>query len=245
MHAIILAAGVGSRLDLPESQPKALLEIGGQSLMARQLENLSQLNVRRVTVCVGHQADHLTTEIQRTGHPEVQCVINTQYHLGSVRSLWAVRAALTSGADILVLDADVLYCPSLLARLVNSPIQNCLLLDRDYPPGDEPVKICVRQNAIVEFRKRPDPAIAFDFAGESVGFFKFAPAAAAALARLTERYIDTGRSNEPHEEAIRDLLLTENHAPGFEDITGAPWIEIDFPADLRRAREEILPRISP
>lgn len=29
----------------------------------------------------------------------------------------------------------------------------------------------------------------------------------------------------------------------FEDITGIPWIEIDFAAEIERARNEILPRI--
>lgn len=244
VHAIILAAGVGSRLELADGLPKALMEIGGQSLMARQLQTLARLHVSRVTVCLGHGAAALEAAIQQGGHPAVHCVLNPDYRLGSVRSLWSVRAALTSGADILVLDADVLACPSLLARLVNSPLENCLLLDRDYPPDDEAVKICVRHNAVVEFRKRPDPAIAWDFAGESVGYFKFAPAAAAALARLTERYVTAGLSEEPHEEAIRDLLLCGDYSAGFEDITGTPWIEIDFPADLRRARDEIWPKIS-
>ena len=29
----------------------------------------------------------------------------------------------------------------------------------------------------------------------------------------------------------------------FEDITGIPWIEIDFAADIERANAEVLPRI--
>jgi choline kinase len=29
------------------------------------------------------------------------------------------------------------------------------------------------------------------------------------------------------------------------DVTGAPWIEIDFPGDVIRATEEILPRLQP
>jgi choline kinase len=29
------------------------------------------------------------------------------------------------------------------------------------------------------------------------------------------------------------------------DITGAPWIEIDFPSDVIRATEEILPVLQP
>jgi choline kinase len=30
---------------------------------------------------------------------------------------------------------------------------------------------------------------------------------------------------------------------GYEDVTGLSWIEIDFPDDVRRAEEEVLPRV--
>jgi choline kinase len=74
-----------------------------------------------------------------------------------------------------------------------------------------------------------------------VGFFRFSARAAAELAGRTEGYIYEGRAEAPYEEAIRDLLLANPDDFGFEDITGVPWIEIDFPEDLRRAEEEVLP----
>jgi choline kinase len=53
-----------------------------------------------------------------------------------------------------------------------------------------------------------------------------------------------GRRRDPYEEAIRDVLLTSQRRTfSFEDITGMPWIEIDFAADVERATCEILPRI--
>ena len=54
-----------------------------------------------------------------------------------------------------------------------------------------------------------------------------------------------GRSHEPYEETIRDVLLTSPRGKfAFEDITGLPWIEIDFAEDVERAKTEILPQIS-
>ena len=47
----------------------------------------------------------------------------------------------------------------------------------------------------------------------------------------------------PHEEALRDMLLASPGDYGFEDVTGLPWVEIDFPEDVTRANEEILPAI--
>ena len=39
------------------------------------------------------------------------------------------------------------------------------------------------------------------------------------------------------------LLASPPGRFGFEDITGLPWIEIDFAADMARAASEILPRL--
>ena len=111
--------------------------------------------------------------------------------------------------------------------------------------GEEPVKLCVRDGRIVEFRKQVDPALAYDFHGESVGFFKLSEEMALALAEMVERYVSAGRRDEFYEEAIRDLVLGD-HGPrfGFEDVTGLPWIEIDFPQDVARAEREVLPRMT-
>ena len=63
------------------------------------------------------------------------------------------------------------------------------------------------------------------------------------LAMRTEAYVAAGRRDAPHEEAIRDLALEYPAEFHIEDVTGLPWIEIDFPEDVARARDEILPRL--
>ena len=138
--------------------------------------------------------------------------------------------------------ADVLYDEGLLRRLVTSRHQNCLLLDRAFTPGDEPVKLCIRNGEIVEFRKWLSAE--FDFCGESVGLFKLSAPVAEKIIAQTKLYLMQGRRQEPYEEAIRDVLLTsERRTFSFEDISGMAWIEIDFAADVERATSEILPRI--
>jgi choline kinase len=116
-------------------------------------------------------------------------------------------------------------------------------LDRDFAPGDEPVKIAVRDGVMVEFRKRLAGELSYDIIGESVGFFRFGAACAAAIAARCARYDAEGLADAPHEEALRDELLARPADFGFEDVSGLPWIEIDFPEDVRRASDEILPAI--
>ncbi|MGD9603038.1 MAG: NTP transferase domain-containing protein [Gammaproteobacteria bacterium] len=242
MRAVMLAAGVGNRLGTATDGPKSLLTFGGRTLLERHLENLASLGVASLTLCVGYRAELIEAHIENAPLP-VRCIHNADYRRGSVVSLWTVREALTCDDDILLMDADVLYAPALLSRLAHSPHPNCFLLDEDFVPGDEPVKICVKNGRIVEFRKRIAADLRYDFWGESVGFFKFGPSCARALAKGCETYVDAGRLDEPYEEIIRDLVLEDRYPLAFERVAALPWLEIDFPEDLVRARDAILPQL--
>jgi len=243
MRALILAAGVGRRLRAVHDAPKCLLELGGRSLLARQLEALAACGVGEVVICTGYRHERVAAAIPAGAG--VELVSNPRYEQGSVLSLWCLREHLGQPGGALVLDADVLFDPRILARLLASEHGNCLLLDRDFEAGEEPVKVLLRDGRIRELRKRVDPGLAFDLCGESIGFYRFDAGAGAALRTILERYERAGRTGEPHEEAIRELVLSQPEAFGYEDVTGLAWTEIDFPEDLRRAREAILPRIEP
>jgi choline kinase len=141
------------------------------------------------------------------------------------------------------MDADVLYYRGLLERLIASPHPTSILLDRDFEPGDEPVKVCIRGGRLVEFRKVIGN-IDTDFTGEWPGFLKLSPQSASALVDTMRVFLESERARQPMEEAIREIMLSERGgAFGWEDITGLPWIEIDFPDDVTRARDIILPQI--
>ena len=246
MYAIILAAGRGSRLaeHNPEGHPKCLMEFGGRSLLARHLDLLYRFGVARADLVVGYEADRIVEHVSTlASRPDIALHFNPRYEQGSVISLWAAADTLQAGEPVLVMDADVLYHPNILQTLVETSIENCYLLDRDFAHGDEPVKIAVQGGVMFEFRKRLPENLQYDTLGESVGFFRFGPDCAARIAETCARYDAEGLADAPHEEALRDVLLASPREFGFEDISGLPWIEIDFPEDVDRAGSEILPAI--
>lgn len=245
MQAIILAAGVGERLGAAAGgRPKSLLDMGGATLLARHVRTLQALGIKPIHVVTGFRADLIAAELATLpGGHDVQQLHNAAYREGSVRSLWTARDVLCGGMPVLLMDADVLCDPAIPALLARTTVANCFLLDRDFEPGDEPVKLCLSGGRIVEFRKQVAPGLAWDLQGESVGFFRFAPDMAAALARRCTEYVSGDRAHEPYEEALRDLVLARPDSFGHEDVTGRPWIEIDFPDDVNRARTDILPRL--
>jgi choline kinase len=239
---ILLVAGVGRRLNGAAEGPKVLLDFGGKTLLERHLAALEANGLEDIHLTVGYESDQIRAELGRLGHQDrITLVENPDYRLGSLVSFFVQNKLLTSGKTIILMDGDVLYPPEMIRRLLESPQENVLLLDRNIEPGDEPVKICLKDGKIVDFRKKPVQA--HDWHGESVGFFRFSPEMAVELADICAIYVKEGRTREEYEEAIRDKILVEPDRFAATDISDIPWTEIDFIEDVERARQQILPRL--
>ena len=138
------------------------------------MEILNDLGTDRIIIITGYRHDQIDAALEQVeSRAPVETVVNPDYEAGSVVSLYCACDFLTDGAGAILMDADVLYDPEVLGRLFRTRYGNCFLLDRDFEPGDEPVKLCVAGATPVEFRKKPDSNIAWDYQGESVGFFRF------------------------------------------------------------------------
>lgn len=237
MKAIILAAGKGKRLDqIRGDDPKCLLEIGGVSLIERQIQALKAVGINEIVVVVGFGKEHVKA---RCG-AEVGYVENEVHEqTNSLYSLWLTRELLTEG--FVVLNADVLFHIQLLSDLVSANHENALLVS--YAPsaalGDEEMKVKVRKGVVVDISKQMSPAEAD---GENVGIVKFGPAGAAVLIKQMDALINAGNLKEWAPRAFRAFAATQPlHAISTR---GYPWIEIDFPEDYACACEKILPELT-
>lgn len=240
MRGIILAAGKGGRLNgTAGERPKCLVEIGGVSLVERQIQALEDAGIEDITVVVGCQADRVR---RACGH-RATYVENPRYsQTNSLYSLWMARPLLFGG--FVVLNCDVLFHPVLLGDLLTARHEDALLLayrEANQPAfGDEEMKVKVRQGRVVAMSKAMDPAEAD---GENLGIVKFGPEGAAALVDIMDTLIGAGGLRDWAPRAFEAFAQTRPlHAIGTR---GYPWIEIDFPEDYRRAVDEILPLIDP
>jgi hypothetical protein len=169
--------------------------------------------------------------------------MNPRYDLGSVLTVHTVADAMTRGGDVLLMDADVLYDERIMSKLVAGETVNRLLIDRDFEAGDEPVKLCLKDGVPVELRKQ----LMADLVRHDRRIGRLLPLQAGLRARLAEivkGYVDGGRANMPHEEAVRDLLLERSHVRYRRRHRRA--LDRDrFPGDVARAAEEVLPQLLP
>jgi choline kinase len=243
MDAIIYAAGRATRLGAAYShRAKILIEIGGKSLLEWHIEHLVRCGLTRVFVVTGHMRELLATEIaslQAKHRIEIRELFNPDFCEGSVLSLNVSLPVIEKSAEsILLMDGDVFYDRAFLDRLLQSPHRTALLIDTAYSTADDdPVLVPVRDGKPFEFLKRWKGNA--DLVGESIGFFKLHPAD---IPRLTDetrsRVVGTGRL-ESYDEVIRALVKADCF--GYEDVTGQPWTEIDFPQDVEYARNVVFP----
>ena len=243
-RAVLLAAGRGQRLGaLGADKPKCLLEFEGTSLLQRHLRTLAARGVAELFVVTGYRYPDVVAELERGSPLTVHRLMNLDFDQGSVMSLWRARDQLRRGGEVLLMDADVLYAPEVLDPLIRVRGTG-LLMDRACDPDDpEPVKVCVREGRVVELSKTLAPTLRYDHLGESVGFFRLSEGSARALADEVDRRVDQTRLDEPYEAALREVLLEAAEPCRVHDVSGLPWIEIDFAEDVERARHEIMPRL--
>src|SRR6478736_8457171 len=73
MKAMVLAAGLGTRLrPLTNDRPKALVEVGGRTLLEITLARLRDFGVRDVIINVHHYADMMIDRLKSVGNCGMQ-----------------------------------------------------------------------------------------------------------------------------------------------------------------------------
>jgi choline kinase len=239
MRVILLVAGAGWRLKpYTEATPKCLLDMGGKSLLLRNLETFSALGIREAVLVAGFLKEKVMAEAARgPADVRVRIVQNDQFTRGNILSLWHARHEFDD--EILILDGDVLYPQELLARLLASPDPNAIVVDEQFQETGEEQKVVCEDGWVVEVTKKisGDPRVR----GEAVGFLRLSAEAAEVLRGILEEFIETGKDSLEYEEALRELAA---EVPiGVVEVGDLPWIEIDFEADLARARQHILPQV--
>ena len=238
MRAIILAAGRGTRLNGGDRrEPKALVRLGGMSLIERQIRVLRAAGIRDIAVVVGCEADRVRSHCG----PGITYIENERYaETNSLYSLWLARPLLYEGS--VVLNCDVLFHPQLLRDLLAARHEAALLLAYrragDPPFGDEEMKVQVEGGRVTAMSKTMPPDQAD---GENVGVLRFDAPAAPLLVEKLDTIVDGGGLREWAPRAFAAFAEERPlHAIGTR---GFPWIEIDFPEDYERAVREVLPLV--
>lgn len=242
MKAVILAAGVGSRLaPLTNDRPKVLVEILGRSFLFRQLDLLTHAGIpsRDVVIVGGYRIDRLREELARGGY-DCTVVLNERYEAwNNFYSLLVAEPAL-AGEDFLQLDGDVVLDEQLLPRMLAAPGEALLAVDRREDLDEETMKVQLagaqggagEAERVIAIAKPLDPARC---AGEYIGVTKLSAAAARLVFEDLARFPGEGLTHEYYEHAFHRLTGAGRVPFGIVDVHDCTVLEIDTVEDLRRA----------
>jgi choline kinase len=237
LKAVILAAGVGSRLaPLTADRPKVLVEVAGRSFLLRQLDRLAEAGIaaRDVVVVGGYRIDQIRAELARADRP-CKLVMNERFDTWQNFYSLLVAAPELSGADFLQLDGDVLLDEALLPSMIASRADAALAVDRGAELDDDAMKVQLDERGrVVAVSKQLQGG-----AGEYLGIAKLTAAAAREVFADLGRFPALGLTHEYYDHSYHRLA----DRVGFEvvDAGAGAVIEIDDLADLRRA-EALLAR---
>ena len=231
MDALILAAGQGSRLK--EGRAKCLVDLGGRPLIHHQLEALRDAGVERFVVVAGYQAPL----VARALPAGATVVLNRRYaETNSLYSFLLARRAV--GRELVVLNSDVLFHP-LIGQMVARFTSSALAYDSSSGDEVEQMKVVVRRGELAAMSKTLAPERS---CGENVGIIRLSGAATRAAFDAAARIVVGGGERDWLPAAI--AAIAAEHPVTCLDVAGLPWVEIDFPEDLRHARASVLPALT-
>lgn len=225
---IILAAGLSSRLHpLTQDLPKGLLEVGGRSILQRQVNALAGVGVEPVVIAIGHAGDRIRAAL---GSVVTLRPVEDYATRGNLHSLHACRDFL-EGA-VAVLHGDLLLAPESFRRVGASSEDAGLLCDLERSI-EGTMRIRRRGDALTDLG--PHIPVA-EGEGTFVGMARFSPAAA----RLLRRELDAMDRQPEFASALWTDALPRLRGKGLVlraiPSAGSPWAEIDTPEDLEAAQ---------
>ena len=234
MQAVLLAAGLGSRLGtLTQQIPKALITVGEQPLLAYAVSFARAAGARDITVVGGFGFDRVAAEVARLALP-VRLVENGAFRDGNLVSLLAARAFVEAADEFLLMNVDHIYRPAIAALAAAPAGEVTAFVDTDRTLGDDDMK--VERDAAGRVRRIAKTLDRWD-AGY-VGMTKV-PRAAAARYWSTVDAALAAEGRAIHVERVLARLADAGTPPACRDISGHGWLEVDLPEERDRAEEAV------
>lgn len=231
MKALILAAGLGSRLaPITNDRPKSLVSVNGKPILMKQIENLYENGVYSITIVSGYKADILEKTVHKL-YPKINIIESVDYtSTNNMYSAWLGKAHV-SGGDFLMMNADVFYEASVIKALLECEYSNAIVTDIGTYI-EESMKVIEKNGRLVEISKTIKPG---DALGTSIDVYKFSAEGGKAFFAKCEEYIQEKKELMKWSEVALNDILPEVEFKACP-LDGR-WFEIDTHDDLIAAEK--------
>ena len=248
MKAIILAAGIGSRLKpLTNDKPKCMLKLFNETLIERQIKIFHSFNINDITIVTGYRSEVIDI-------PDVNYVKNKNYETTNINeSLFC--ALEPSSSPVLVTYGDIVFEPKIVQQMLE--ITNDIRLavrinwkecyqNRTMHPLSEAENVLIENRRILEIRKNISKSLENQQIGEFLGIMLLPPDQRNILLEkyleLKQNHVGAFHSSSSLSNAYLTDMLQEmiNHAATVRPVFAeGRWFEIDTLEDIKNAEKSI------
>ena len=223
MKAIILAAGIGSRLG--NSNPKPLTKLNnGESILGRQVAYLSEyLGVTNIIAIVGYKKDLIMESF-----PNLLYVYNNFYDTTNTSKSLLAGINKIKNENVLWLNGDVVFEKELLPQIIKCS-KSCMAVNTNSV-GEEEIKYNIFDDGnIKEVSKTVSPAL-----GEAVGINKLISSDLSLFKENLEKC-----DEQDYFEKALELSIQDGMKIMPVDINKYLCMEIDFEDDLEQINKQL------
>lgn len=231
MKALILAAGMGNRLgSLTDHQPKALVPVGGSSLINRVLSFTNHPAINEIGVVGGYHFDLLKRHLDGKN---IRLFHNSNFEDGNILTIKAALDFIDD--DVLVLNVDHIYPQELLDHIIGESQGICAMCDFDRELKEDDMKVKLDGSGKLEKISKQ----LTDFDGGYIGMTFCARTMNEIYKKgVMETYEIYG--NSCCVEFVLGHLAANDMDVNICDTSGFKWLEVDTADDLKAAEEKLL-----
>jgi L-glutamine-phosphate cytidylyltransferase len=241
MKAIIMAAGIGSRLKkINGDRPKCLIEVNGVSLISRSVSMLESRGITDISVITGYKSELIRAELQH----RVRYFDNPFFAVtNSIASLWLAKELLCD--DVILMNADLYYEEEVLDTAIAQSARAVMISDNTRIE-DADFRFGIDGNRIVKTGNKLSNA---ETDCEYVG-----------IVRIDKSFVDTFKTRletmvkngdlKNWWEGVLYAFIDDGTDIYCKDVDNAFWSEVDDLRDYRRlmnwisAKNQVEPKVA-
>lgn len=239
MKVIILGAGQGKRLlPLTQDVPKALLDIGGRTLVRRQIDAFAACGLSEFVVITGYNAALMEAQLEEISEQTgltIRTVFNPFFAVSdNLASCWMARHEMNG--EFIQVNGDNVFQADLAQCIIDGAKGNVTVATnfKDKYDGDD-MKVMMDGEHLTEVGKML-PVEAVD--AEAIGIYVFkGPGADAYRAILEETMRTPSGLKQWFPSAVGSLA--KRIPIEVVNVGNREWGEVDFPVDLQAARQMV------
>lgn len=226
MKAVILAAGLGSRLrPITNEVPKCMVPVNGIRIIDKQIDNLLKAGVSNIYVVSGYLHEVLDSHL-RANYPMVTIVDNPRYNQTNNMYSLFLTSKYVKGQEFLLMNSDVYYDDNIIKGILEEADCSKIACDRGKYL-EESMKITLDDKRINHISKKITEE---EYYAVSIDVYRISSVDSKVLfAEVEDTVIRRKDENSWTEVALDKIFDRCNFTPY---IIEGRWYEIDNYDDL-------------